>query len=577
MAIRVFQRLGRWVTQDDASLSAELTELTGERPSAERLRMARRLFARAVETPGGLKIETLHALCERLLHMFPFEANVPARFVVLDEMQAREMFAVETANVLADATQATETPVGIALSRVTAEATGEALHDAVRAAVRAHALMVSRDGLDGAFIRLRAELGLSAEEDADRIEGAILDNGLDDLTAIAAALQTGKASDATLAETVAEAHFAREAAPKGYDRSEAIEAYKAIFFTQKDDPKADKSLGTKSVPEPVKLALIEERDRLIPLFDRLRAARAHARTEALFTLAAEIHRRVEAQKARLGALDFDDLIRRALDLLSRVGAGWVLYKLDRGIDHVLVDEAQDTNPEQWAILRTLTQEFAAGEGAREGNRTRFAVGDPKQSIYGFQGADPREFAVTRAAWISESRSAGIAFADVPLTLSFRSTTMVLKAVDAVFAIDAHNDGLSEEDVRRPVHASARPHAAGAVELWDIAEPEATDEVSAWSAPVDTPDPGSPALRVARRVAAAVRTWTRDGDATGRVWRPGDILILVRKRGPAFEEVIRSLKGLGVPWRGRTGWRSRHISRWPISSPSAARGCSPPTT
>ncbi|WP_449410988.1 double-strand break repair helicase AddA [Methylobacterium komagatae] len=550
MAIRVFQRLGRWVTQDDASLSAELTELTGERPSSERLRMARRLFARAVETPGGLKIETLHALCERLLHMFPFEANVPARFVVLDEMQAREMFAVETANVLADATQATETPVGIALSRVTAEATGEALHDAVRAAVRAHALMVSRDGLDGAFVRLRAELGLSAEEDADRIEGAILDDGLDDLTAIAAALQTGKANDATLAETVAEAHAAREAAPKGYDRSEAIEAYKAVFFTQKDDPKADKSLGTKSVPEPVKLALIEERDRLIPLFDRLRAARAQARTEALFALAAEIHRRVEAQKARLGALDFDDLIRRALDLLSRVGAGWVLYKLDRGIDHVLVDEAQDTNPEQWAILRTLTQEFAAGEGAREGNRTRFAVGDPKQSIYGFQGADPREFAVTRAAWISESRSAGIAFADVPLTLSFRSTTMVLRAVDAVFAIDAHNDGLSEEDVRRPVHASARPHAAGAVELWDIAEPEATDEVSAWSAPVDTPDPGSPALRVARRVAAAVKTWTRDGDATGRIWRPGDILILVRKRGPAFEEVIRALKGLGVPVAGQ---------------------------
>lgn len=546
MAIRVFQRLGRWVTLDDGALSAELLELTGERASPERLRMARRLFARAVETPGGLKIETLHALCERLLHMFPFEANVPARFVVLDETQAREMFALETANVLADATQAAETPAGVALARVTAEATGEALHDAVRAAVRAHALMVSRNGLDGAFVRLRGELGLAAEESAERIEAEILDDGLDDLTAIAAALQTGKASDATLAETVMEAHAARTQS----DRGEAIDLYKAIFFTQKDEPKADKSLGTKSVPEPVKLALLEERDRLEPLFDRLRAARAHARTEALFTLAAEIHRRVEAQKARLGALDFDDLIRRALDLLSRVGAGWVLYKLDRGIDHVLVDEAQDTNPEQWAILRTLTQEFASGEGARAGNRTRFAVGDPKQSIYGFQGADPREFAVTRSAWITESRAAGIAFEDVPLTLSFRSTTMVLKAVDAVFAIDAHNDGLSEEDIRKPVHASARQNAPGAVELWDIAEPEATDEVSAWTAPVDTPDPGAPALRVARRVAAAVRTWTREGDATGRVWRPGDILILVRKRGPAFEEVIRSLKGIGVPVAGQ---------------------------
>ncbi|MCJ2014423.1 double-strand break repair helicase AddA [Methylobacterium sp. J-076] len=550
MAIRVFQRLGRWVTLDDAALAGELTELTGEQPNRDRLRMARRLFARAVETPGGLKIETLHALCERLLHMFPFEANVPARFVVLDEAQAREMFALETANVLADATQAGETAMGDALARVTAEATGDALHEAVRAAVRAHALMVHGDGLDGAFARLRGELGLTAGETVEGIVSAILDGGLDDLTALASALQTGKANDGKLAEALAEASLAREASRGQPDRSEALDAYKAVFFTQKDEPKAVSSLGTKSVPEPVKLALIEERDRIVPLFDRLRAARAHARTEALFTLAGEIHRRVEAQKARLGALDFDDLIRRALDLLSRVGAGWVLYKLDRGIDHVLVDEAQDTNPEQWAILRTLTQEFAAGAGARDAHRTRFAVGDPKQSIYGFQGADPREFAVTRATWIGESRAAGIAFADVPLTLSFRSTTTVLRAVDAVFAIEAHNDGLSEDAARATVHASARPNAAGSVEMWDIAEPEAVDEVSAWTAPVDTPDPGAPALRVARRVAVAVRTWTHEGDATGRIWRPGDILILVRKRGPAFEEVIRALKGLGVPVAGQ---------------------------
>ncbi len=550
MAIRVFQRLGRWVTLDDAALTDELTELTGERPDRDRLRMARRLFARAVETPGGLKIETLHALCERLLHMFPFEANVPARFVVLDEAQAREMFAVETANVLADATLASESDLGVALARVTAEATGDALRDAVRAAVRAHAQLVNGGGLDGAFVRLRAELGLAAEETAEETEACILDRGIDDLAEVATALQTGKANDAKLAAAITEAAVAREASRGQPDRSDALDAYKAIFFTQKDEPKADSSLGTKSVPVEVRLALIAERDRIDPLFDRLRAARVHARTEALFTLAAEIHRRVEAQKARLGALDFDDLIRRALDLLSRVGAGWVLYKLDRGIDHVLVDEAQDTNPEQWAILRALTQEFAVGAGAREAHRTRFAVGDPKQSIYGFQGADPREFAVTRSAWIGESRAAGIVFEDVPLTLSFRSTTMVLKAVDAVFAIDAHNDGLSEEIERRTVHASARPQASGAVELWDIAEPEATDEVSAWTAPVDIPDPGAPALRVARRVAMAVRTWTREGDATGRVWRPGDILILVRKRGPAFEEVIRALKGLGVPVAGQ---------------------------
>ncbi|WP_430929531.1 double-strand break repair helicase AddA [Methylobacterium tardum] len=555
MAIRVFRLLGRWVTLDDAALAAELADLTGERAGPDRLRMARRLFARAVETPGGLKIETLHALCERLLHMFPFEANVPARFVVLDDTKARELFEIEMANVLADAVSNGDTPLSAALARVTPEATGDTLRAAIRSAMRARGLIGDRAGLDDAFARLHGALGLAAEETAERIEAAILDGGPgcapDDRAALVAALRTGKANDEKLADALAAAEAERVRSEALPDRSEALALYRGVFFTLKDEPKADSSLGTKSVPPAVKEALIAERERLVPLFDRLRAARAHARTQALFQLAAEIHRRVEAQKARLGALDFDDLIHKALDLLDRVGAGWVLYKLDRGIDHVLVDEAQDTNPEQWAILRAITQEFAAGEGARTGTRTRFAVGDPKQSIYGFQGAEPREFALTRAAWIAESRSAGLTFEDVPLTLSFRSTSLVLQAVDAVFALDAHNEGLSFDDtVRKTVHASARPGAPGAVELWPIAEPEPAAEPEAWTAPLDAPEISAPAIVTARRVAQAVRTWTTRGDATGRIWRPGDVLILVRKRGPAFEEVIRALKGLGVPVAGQ---------------------------
>ncbi len=555
MAIRVFRLLGRWVTLDDAALAAELVALTGERADAERLRMARRLFARAVETPGGLKIETLHALCERLLHMFPFEANVPARFVVLDETKAREIFDIEMANVLADAVSNGDTPLSEALARVTPEATGDTLRAAIRSALRARSLIGDRALMDRSFADLHGALGLADEENAEAVEATILDGGPgcrpEDRPALITGLRTGKANDEKLADALAGAEAERARSEDLPDRSEALDLYRGVFFTQKDEPKADTSLGTKGVPPDVKASLIAERDRLEPLFDHLRAARAHARTQALFQLAAEIHRRVEAQKARLGALDFDDLIHKALDLLARVGAGWVLYKLDRGIDHVLVDEAQDTNPEQWEILRAITQEFAAGEGARAGTRTRFAVGDPKQSIYGFQGAEPREFALTRAAWIQESRAAGLTFEDVPLTLSFRSTGMVLQAVDAVFALDAHNEGLSFEDVaRRTVHASARPGVPGAVELWPIAEPEPAPEPDAWTAPVDAPETSAPAIVTARRVAQAVRTWTIQGDATGRVWRPGDVLILVRKRGPAFEEVIRSLKGLGVPVAGQ---------------------------
>ncbi|MEE7478194.1 hypothetical protein MHIMP23_18320 [Methylobacterium hispanicum] len=544
MSIRVFQRLGRWVTLDDAALGEELERLTGERASRERLDAARRLFARAVETPGGLKIETLHALCERLLHMFPFEANVPARFVVLDDTQSREAFEVETANVLADAV-AGNPSLSEALARVAPEATGDALRRAIRGAMAARAVLGDAAGLETRFDRLRRALGLAPGETDESLEAAILDGCAVDLPELIAGLRTGAKTDEGLADALEAARAARET-------EGALDLYRGIFFTEKDAPKADRSLGTKAVPEPVRAAMQAERDRLVPLFDRLRAARAHERTRSLFVLAAEIHRRVEAQKARLGALDFDDLIHKTLDLLQRVGAGWVLYKLDRGVDHVLIDEAQDTNPQQWEILRRITAEFAVGEGARALNRTRFAVGDPKQSIYSFQGADPREFAATRLAWVGEAQSADLVFEDVPLTLSFRSTRAVLRAVDAVFAVPAHYSGLAFGDAAvGTVHASARPSAPGAVELWPIAEPAEEAEPDAWAAPVDAPEAGAPALLTARRIARAIRTWTTTGDAQGRVWRPGEILVLVRKRGAAFEEVIRALKGR---IRSRTGSR-----------------------
>ncbi|KQT11939.1 double-strand break repair protein AddA [Methylobacterium sp. Leaf399] len=547
MSIRVFQRLGRWVTLDEAALSAELAELTGQVPRRETVNLARRLFARAVETPGGLKIETLHALCERLLHLFPFEANVPARFVVLDDDQSRDAFAIETDNVLADAIGARASDLGAALAVVGPEATGDALRKVIRDAIRARRVIGDPRGLDAAFSALARSLGLGAGDTAPEIERRMLDDGLSDWPGLAARLRTGKSTDEQLADLLVQAEAAR-------GTPAALGLYRCVFFTKDGEgpPKADRSLGTKGVPEDAKQDLLAERDRLALLLDTLRAARTLERTQALFTLAREIHRRVEAQKARLGALDFDDLIHKTLDLLSRTGAAWVLYKLDRGVDHVLVDEAQDTNPQQWEILRLVTAEFAAGEGARDRLRTRFAVGDPKQSIYSFQGAEPRAFEAVRQEWRGAAQKAGLAFEDVELQLSFRSTLGILGAVDATFALPDHYQGLAFDDATKPgtIHTTARRGAPGAVELWPIVEPVDEVEPDAWAAPVDAPEANAPAIVTARRIARAVRGWTLHGDETGRVWRPGEILILVRKRSAAFEEVIRAMKALGVPVAGQ---------------------------
>ncbi|WP_112662072.1 double-strand break repair helicase AddA [Microvirga flavescens] len=546
MAIRVFERLGRWVTLDEEALVAELTELEGERPSAAHLRLARTLFARAVETPGGLKIDTIHAFCERLLHLAPFEANVPARFTVLDESQSDELLADETDKVLARAMSDEGSALNRALSIVTVEATGDGLAAVLSAALRCKDFLHHSDGLEAGFARLRRELGLFANEDAASIDRAILEDGLppQDWSAIAQELLAGKATD----QERASALIAAATAATAQDR---LANYLAIFLTKDGSLRAANRFVTQSVSPVLKQRLLDEMGRIASLLDRKKAAQAVERTVALFTLAAEIGRNVERAKARLGALDFQDLIDKTLDVLSRDDSGWILYKLDRGIDHVLVDEAQDTNPQQWEILRRITEDFTAGSGARGGRlRTLFAVGDPKQSIYGFQGAAPQEFETSRRDWTRKLKDAALRFEDVSLTLSFRSATAVLSAVDATFALPENFKGLSFEDrAVGTVHESARPRAPGLVELWPLERPTDAEEPEAWVLPVDQPEQHAPPVVVAKRIARAVKGWITRGDGTGRVWSAGDVLVLVRKRSAAFEAVIRALKEAGVPVAG----------------------------
>src|SRR6201999_2190520 len=115
-------------------------------------------------------------------------------------------------------------------------------------------------------------------------------------------------------------------------------------------------------------------------------------TEALLHIAIAASANYRREKEERGLLDYDDLIDKTLTMLNKVSAGWAHYKLDRGVDHVLIDEAQDTSPRQWDIVDHILAGFSSGAGARAGvTRTVFAVGDEKKSIFSFQGAAPREF------------------------------------------------------------------------------------------------------------------------------------------------------------------------------------------
>ena len=244
-------------------------------------------------------------------------------------------------------------------------------------------------------------------------------------------------------------------------------------------------------------------------------------------------------KRRRGVLDYDDLILSTLNLLKRSGAAaWVLYKLDGGIDHLLIDEAQDTSPEQWEIVNLLTEEFfSVGK-----NRTIFAVGDEKQSIFSFQGADPAQFDVNRHLFMARAAAFGHPFLDQPLTTSRRAVPQLLEFVDKVFESPAARAGLTSQN-RAIAHHAHRKQDKGGVEFWTALPAPQTEKTDPWR-PVDVPQPSSPVVSLAGRIADTIAGWV-DQRITlpghNKPIRPGDIMILLPRREPFGSEIIRQLK------------------------------------
>ncbi|MBV9219003.1 MAG: UvrD-helicase domain-containing protein, partial [Methylobacteriaceae bacterium] len=449
MAARVFEKLAEWTGLQDDALESEIATMSEAPPSGADLVLARRLFARTVETPGGLKIQTIHAFCERLLHLFPFEANVAARFEVIEDLRQADLLKAARSAALASAVSGTSPELAEALRIVTAETTGVtfgvlmaemvALRGPIVALVRQH-------GIDGVGRALARQLGLDPGEDVQSIERAILEEGIpsSEWGEISRTLARAGSVNGT-AGRLAEAALA----PKGEAR---LDAYLRVFLVRKTlEPRADSYLPNvlrRSLPT-LCMRLDEERERLVPLVDRRRAALTVRRTRALLALGDAVLSAYARLKADQGVLDFDDLIAKTLSLVTRSDAAWVLYKLDAGIDHILLDEAQDTSSEQWMVLQRLAADLMAGEGARGVARTLFAVGDEKQSIFSFQGAAPEMFDRMRRYFEGRIREsapsrgeAGAKFRHLPLHLSFRSVPAVLSAVDDVFSLAENFSGLS---------------------------------------------------------------------------------------------------------------------------------------
>jgi len=559
MSNRIYRDLARWAVVEEAALVQELTALLHAPPAPETVQEARRLFARVLDTPGGLKIMTIHSFCQSVLKRFPVEAGLPPHFELMDEQSAVEYLLRCQHDMIAAAGSDPSSKVAQSFALLALHLDQAAMSDLM-------AKIMAKRSLLAAIFSRHGDTGTDAEKTIHAVYAHL------DLTPDV----TEESVLASVGHIPAETEVGLRHALRAYleggktdlDKAAALQPwleqpqrraallpqYRSAFFTNDGDLR--KTLATKKViaacPDIVEI-MTREAERLQKIDARLAAVRLAALNAALLTVAAEMVGRYERHKAATDKLDFDDLIIRTSALLdARDMVGWVLYKLDEGIDHILVDEAQDTSPAQWRVVRAIADEFLSGAGSRDDAvRTLFVVGDEKQSIFSFQGADPAAFAEMQEYFGEKVRHIQDGW-EIFLEYSFRSTRTVLEVVDGVFGLEAVRSGVVADAARMVKHLPFRDGHAGVVELWPLIAAQAAPAAAPWQMPVDIEPGDNAASRLAAKMAETIRHWLETGEkleSKNRPIRAGDVMILVQSRGGFVDMIMRALKEAGVPVAG----------------------------
>ena len=543
MSTRILEKLGAWVMASDAALEAQISALTGELPTSQRLFFARSLFAKVLEVPDGLRIQTIHSFCQSLLRRFPLEAGVSPHFTLMDSRTEQELLKEACLRLFSQAQSADPTlqaSLNAIAHRLSESSFHSLLSEIIKNKRRIRSLFAKKEGVRYAENKIKELLKIPkgstvpalaqkyfSYDDATKqtlrtLCAQILNSPLktdpDTGMGLATWLEKGNASDAVLENYIAV-----------YTTTEG--AKRKRLYTQK--------ALTESVDQE---ALLAEQERVYNFCNERKALETAERTGHILHLAEAVLALYDKLKNNHALIDYDDLILTARSLLQKPDiAPWVLYKLDGGIEHVLVDEAQDTSPEQWDIIEALTQEFFAGFGAKEQHRSIFVVGDEKQSIYSFQGAAPRALALKEQFFSARIRDAAKPLHKIQLTHSFRSTSEILTAVDSIFSQSAAKEGLMF-GTNTLEHIPTRLDHPGLVELWPLTEPVLEGEEIKLSAKT----------QLARQIADTVRGWLDNGlwlESKGRCVEPGDIMILIRKRTVLVNYLVRALKRKNIPVAG----------------------------
>ncbi|HEY8963690.1 MAG TPA: UvrD-helicase domain-containing protein, partial [Alphaproteobacteria bacterium] len=547
----VTSRLRHWAVTDAIELEKTLTDLLGMAPTPDQIDQARSLFAQVLDTPGSMKIMTIHAFCQSVLGRFPLEAGLPAGFQMMDDVQSRALMRDVRRDLIAhllNETKDTAPKAGFQfLSALLSIDDLEHLMEKLSSErARLQTMVEAWGSIEALNTAVDAHLGVKATDTEDSLIAAFFENlPITDLQTLHNGLRADKGkTNQKYADILSLA----------INGPIALETYTEAFLKKTDGQPYQPTGILKN--DPVLLSLWNaECERLQDMLQKRKSIYTALCTKSLLSFGGSALAAYQAEKRRRNLSDFEDLIVLTKKLLSGDGVHWVQYKLDQGIDHILVDEAQDTNPDQWDIITGLYDEFYSGLGTREDAvRTTFVVGDEKQSIYSFQRADPRIFAHQHDRLDSQTAAQPRKQETVYLNASFRSGASILKFVDTVFAPQTMMQGVVRPGTGPVAHNAADTGKASRVEIWPLFKNEAKRSKNS--------DPGqwenawviqgNAVQALANRIALTIQTWLKSGEkleSQDRTIEPGDILILLAKRAPLAEPILRALREAHIPVTG----------------------------
>ncbi|WP_031933838.1 UvrD-helicase domain-containing protein [Candidatus Hepatobacter penaei] len=556
MEARLNSRLSAWSLMPDDEVRDALNDL-GLNPTAVRIKRARSLFARVLTLPYGVRIQTLHSFCERLLRRFPLEVGLIPHFRVMDEYAAIKLFRDAFDHVLTQQVSTQGSPQEV--SQTTSSKSIQEPTQLRQALMHLSETMnygqlcdmlwdllgqrrfATSVGQGGDMAAMKRALGLE-QNHKEAYVAAFIERT--DQKAYQGLVETLDALDGPQGLSPA-VQKTKDLITAMLDHPcEETYAAAAFVFLTKEHQARQRVLPSKIASALVcerltcEAFVAQETQRFLDFVDKIHAYRVCAESEALVVCFDAVLRRYESEKKAKGVMDYEDLIAKTSALLT-VGDAWVAYKIDGGIDHILVDEAQDTSRLQWQVIGGLMDIFFEGS---EVHKTLFVVGDPKQSIYSFQGADPRLFHDMRAVLEDKLKRLSRPFRHLRLNTSFRSVPTILSTVDQVFRHpDAH------KGVGRVQHQVCDTYKSvrGSVTLWPLLDKNKQEDSEGYTPPQD--------VRLALTVVMSVQKWLQEGlwlETAQRALRAQDVMILVRKRGPLVDALTRLFKEAGMAVLGQ---------------------------